>query len=78
MYQVKEQTMEQLNKWAGTLKVVVNELSIMKVEGSETLKEGMKSDFDDHMYERRYCWSPSENPELDLPDISDGEDIEVS
>lgn len=67
--------MEQINKWTANLKGVLAELRILQVEDTETIDNRPDdNEFDDDMFDRRYCWSPSENPELDLPKLSDDEE----
>ena len=78
LYQFKDDTMKQINSWANGLKLVMGDIvaqsktkSGEQQHSSSVAKQGSddKTDID---LDRHYCWSPSENPELDLP-VSDDE-----
>ena len=84
LYAFKDQTMEQINRWLTHLKSVMVELNVSspsKIQDSrdqdEQPSDGSDVD-DDEIYSRKYSWSPSENPELDLPNVSDEEAPQVS
>ena len=79
LYQFKDDTMKQINSWTNQLKNVMGDISAQSkaktVEDEQVVsdtdgKHG-KEDQTDIDLERHYCWSPSENPELDLPASDD-------
>ena len=80
LYQLKDDTMKQINSWGNSLKIVMGDIEAQSKSTQDEdahTSSGMDDKYssDDKMdidLDRHYCWSPSENPELDLP-VSDDE-----
>ena len=74
--------MKQINSWTNSLKVVMAEIEAQsKTKAAEdektsikTIEKNISDEKNDIDLNRHYCWSPSENPELDLPESDDETD----
>jgi len=64
LYELKEDCMNKINDWKDTLRNVLNELG--HVDDEEFAKT-----------EERCLWSPSENPELDLPESKMADELQA-
>ena len=73
LYQFKDDTMKQINGWISSLKLVMSDIGAQsKTKSSQENENNSKAattdDRSDIDLGRHYSWSPSEDPELDLPE----------